>query len=240
VYERFRLQQPGALTRPPEYWEVYFTDPERWREGASARFYVTYTSASGEIEGYVAYRIKDEWKHGFPDNGLLIMQMIAPDPEARFALWQYCLEVDLVSRVESYNAPNEEPIRWMLSDFRRLRVTNVHDSLWLRFVDIPAALSSRRYAIDGRLVFGVTDRFCPENDGCYELEGSPEGATCTRTRGKPDIELSIADLSAVYLGGVSFTPLARAFRVVENTQGALHRADLMFSSDMVPWCTTGF
>jgi hypothetical protein len=50
----------------------------------------------------------------------------------------------------------------------------------------------------------------------------------------------VADLGAAYLGGVSFTTLARAGRVVEETPGALARADLLFSIDRAPYCGTPF
>jgi predicted acetyltransferase len=240
IYERFRLLQPGALTRPREYWNHYMIDPERWRDGASARFYAVHESDSGVADGFVTYRIKDKWENAFPESRLLVTQLISVTSEARLALWKFCLELDLIAVVEAGSLPADESIRWMLADFRRLRIVNVPDSLWLRLVDIPAALAARGYSTADRLVFGVTDRFCPENSGNYELEGSPQGGQCNKTSASPDLTLEVADLSATYLGGVRFGTLSRAFRVRENTPGALQRADLMFSSEVTPWCSQEF
>ena len=47
-------------------------------------------------------------------------------------------------------------------------------------------------------------------------------------------------LGAVYLGGNSFSSLARAGRVVEARPGALRRADAMFAWDPAPWCPAIF
>jgi predicted acetyltransferase len=240
VFERFRLQQPGALSRDADYWERYLRDPEDHRHGAGARFYAAYEPEPGQIDGYLPYRIKESWEQGFPANTLRIHQVIAHSPQARFALWRYCLNVDLVTTVEVHDAPSEEPVRWMLADFRRLRMVDLFDGLWVRLVDIPAALAGRRYGATGRIVFGVTDRFYPGNDGRYELACSPDGAECRRTSASPDLELDITDLSAAFLGGVRFGTLFRALRVVECTPQAAHRADLMFAPNVTPWCTQGF
>ena len=55
-----------------------------------------------------------------------------------------------------------------------------------------------------------------------------------------DITLGVADLGAACLGGVRFTTLARAGRVVERTPGALARADAAFASEPSAYCSTDF
>ncbi len=77
IYDRVRLVQPGAVTRSKEWWERHFRDPERWRRGASERFHVVYESAEGSHEGYATYRLKEDWKDGFPDSQLLLAQLVA-------------------------------------------------------------------------------------------------------------------------------------------------------------------
>jgi predicted acetyltransferase len=240
IYERARLCTPGALTRSQERWTYWFSDPEDWREGASARFYAVHRSASSADDGYAAYRIKSEWHAGFPNSQLQLMSMITATDEARAALWNYSLNVDLIGKVEAWGFPNDEPLRWMLADPRRLRVTHFGDSLWTRIVDIPAALSGRRYAAQDSLVFEVEDRFCPQNSGRFRLEGSPEGAQAAASTDEPDLSLEVADLGAAYLGGVRFSTLARAGRVVAHTPDALGRADALFASEPQPYCATGF
>ena len=91
-----------------------------------------------------------------------------------------------------------------------------------------------------RLVLEVNDEFLPENEGRYELDAGPDGARCRRTTIGPDLRLSVAELGSAYLGGVTPSSLAAAGRVEECTPGALGRADLMFGSDVPPWCSTDF
>ncbi len=240
VYDRYRLLQPGAVSRTGSWWERHLSDPPRHHHGAGERYYVTYRNTSGEVTGYASYRIKENWEHGFPQNRLILTQLIATDPESRTALWRFCLGVDLVVMVEAENFPVEEPLRWMLKDPRRLRLVDSGDFLWVRLVDIAAGLAGRRYATEGQVVFEVEDAFCRENSGRYVLEGGPDGATCGRTNAAADITLRAADLGATYLGGVGFTTLARAGRVTEQTPGALRGADAMFACEPQAWCCTGF
>jgi predicted acetyltransferase len=241
VYDAVRRQHPGCINRSDKWWEITLKDFEPWRDGHSDRRYVVYRSGKGKLEGYVAYRMKMNWEDGgFPNGKLRVTDFLSANSEARAALWRFCLGVDLIGTVTVDNAPIDDPLRWMVADPRRLRVKSTMDFLWVRLVDIPAALSARRYSTEETLVLEVEDPFCPDNSGRYVLQGGADGATCKRARSRPDLSLQITDLGAVYLGGAAFSTLARAGRVVENRKGSLRRADLMFSSDPQPWCSTGF
>ena len=43
-------------------------------------------------------------------------------------------------------------------------------------------------------------------------------------------------LGSVYLGGFTWTQLARALRVDEVRRGAIARADALFHTGPAPWC----
>ncbi|GAC1445593.1 MAG: GNAT family N-acetyltransferase [Chloroflexota bacterium] len=240
IYNEARTLRPGGLTRKPGWWKNMLKDPERWRRGASGRFYVVHESDSGEIDGYATYRVKMNWEHGIAAGSLQLGDLVTLNPAARAMLWTYLVNVDLIRTVEAFNLPVDESLRWMLADTRQLRSTSLGDGIWVRLVDIPSALCARRYTLEGHVTIEVVDPFLPDNTGCYELEGGPRGATCHRTDREPDITLQVSDLGAAYLGGVSFTTLAQAGRVHENVLGALRRADIMFSSDVAPFCDTDF
>lgn len=240
LFDRVRRQRPGEIDRSPGWWSEYFRDSEHERRGSGPWFFVVYESASGSLEGYASYRMKHGWAEGFSQTVLRISDWAALGPEAYAALWDYCLHVDLVTQVATDLRPLDEALTWMLADPRRLRTTSVRDDLWVRLVDLPAALAARRYQSEGSLVVGASDAFFPENEGRYLLEGGPEGAECRRTDADPDLTLSVADLGASYLGGARFRLLARAGRVEESTPGALSRADAMFACNPEPWCATRF
>ncbi|MBV8559925.1 MAG: sterol carrier protein domain-containing protein, partial [Acidimicrobiia bacterium] len=183
---------------------------------------------------------KDNWDDNIPQYTLRVVQLSAPTAAVRAALWRYCLDVDLVAKVQFENIPVAEPMRWLLRDPRRLRATTVADFLWVRLVDVARALEARRYRVAGRLVLEVVDPFLPENEGRFDLDAGPDGARCRRSGDAPDLRLSVAELGSAYLGGVSLASLAAAGRVEECTPGAVVRADLLFGSDVPPWCSTDF
>ncbi|MGE3908564.1 MAG: sterol carrier protein domain-containing protein, partial [Chloroflexota bacterium] len=100
--------------------------------------------------------------------------------------------------------------------------------------------AARRYQVAGTLTVQLRDVDCPWNEGVWTLEASPDGATVRRGTESPDLVLSAAELSAMYLGTVSASSLARAGRLTELTPGAARRADLLFGWDVPPWCLDDF
>ena len=135
------------------------------------------------------------------------------------------------------------PLQLALADPRALGLTT-GDGLWVRLVDLPAALAARRYGAAGTLVLDVADAFCPWNAGRWRLSAAGEAgsavATVERTDAPADLALDVADLAAAYLGAFRPSDLARADRVEELVPGALRRADALFASDRTPWCVTMF
>jgi len=238
MFELVRRRQPGEVSRPEGWWDQFLRDPEWARDGDSELFHVV--CQHGSEAGFASYRMKENWDHNIPSYTLRVVQLMGSTPAVRAGLWRYCLDVDLVATVAFENVALQDPVRWMLRDPRRLRATTVADWLWVRLVNVPRALSARRYRVPDRLVIEVSDSFLPENEGRYELDGGPDGARCRRSRAQADLALSVAELGSAYLGGVRLGALAQAGRVAELTPGALARADLMFGSDPPPWCATDF
>jgi predicted acetyltransferase len=167
--------------------------------------------------------------------------LIACTDRAYRGLWAYLADLDLTDCVIASGRPEHEPLRWALADSRQLTVTGVHDHLWLRMVDLPAALSARRYAAEGSLVLAVTDPFCPWNDGRWLLEGGPDGAECRPAAGAlgVDLRLDVAALGSLFLGGASLAQLVRAGRV-EADRTSVRQAAHLFGSGTDPWCSTEF
>ena len=64
----------------------------------------------------------------------------------------------------------------------------------------------------------MADAFKPHNTGRYELVGGPDGAECRRTDAEPDLAMGVAELGALYLGGVAYHA-ARAGRIKSDGPG---------------------
>lgn len=234
VYGKVRLQRTGMLTRGPQWWRFLLSDPEVFRPNATPLFHCVYFDGQ-EPEGYVVYRIEGPWT----DRGVSIVEMLAATDDAHAALWRYCLGVDLVSHVEYWNAPVDDPLPWMLYDSRRLTRRAV-DGLWLRVIEAQEALSDRPYRNRARLVLQIRDELCPWNDGAFAVDASPDGAEVRRTTESPDLVLDAWALGAAFLGGVGFRELASARFVDESRPGALLEADRLFRSAVAPWCPQEF
>ncbi len=240
AYERCRRQRAGAVDRRKEYWQRVQRDRPSSRDGASALFVVTHTDDDGEPDGYATYRIKQRWPSGLPDHTAVVTDLYGVDPDIEAILWRFLCDIDLVATVRARTRPEDDPLRWRLAEPRQLRTKDLSDWLWVRVLDVPAALTARRYATEDSLVLTVEDRFRPASGGRFRLETGGDGADCEPTTAGADLILGAEELGAMVLGGVAPSLLARAGRIDEPTPGALARADSVFLCEPRPFCGTMF
>ncbi len=234
VYERERSRRPGMLSRDERWWKEHrLADPESWREGASKKFYAA-VELDGEVEGYAYYRIKEEWQDGLARGEVRVVEAIAVTPGALRALWRFLHDLDLTTRVEAYYFDPGSALPLLVRDPRALGLRS-GDGLWLRLVDVGAALEARSYRAGDPVVLEVRDELCPWNAGRYRV-GEGAGATDD----EPDLELDVAELAAAYLGGVDFHRLFQAGLVEERSEGAVERASVLFRTDSIPYCPEVF
>jgi len=239
VYDRFRPGQVGAPERPGLWWRHIFSDTEYRRQGFSPLQFVLWESPAGP-QGYAIYRIREnEDADGLAASEVKLLELIGETRVATEALWRYCLGIDLVTNFTAENRPVDDALVHNVADARRLR-RRISDGMWVRLVDVPAALGLRRYRTEGAITVGVCDKGCPWNQGTFRLEVGPGGAECRTSSAEPDLELDAADLATAYLGTTSFHSLAAAGRVVERTPGAVARTDALFAWAPAPWCPNVF
>jgi predicted acetyltransferase len=232
LYERWRRESPGGLSRDERRWQFTLLDREYQRHGRSGLFHLVHP------DGYVTYRIKSEWGEGDPRHECWLVDYAPASAHAHAALWQTLLSMDLVATIHSYRVPLDDPLQLMLADPRGVLTTHLGDALWVRPLDVAALLGSRRYALDVDCVLEVRDDVL--GDGRYLLRGGPDGASCARTDRGPDVRLGVADLGAAYLGGTRVAGLARAGRIVAEDATLVGRLDLAFGADRHPAHGTPF
>lgn len=234
IWDEVRRVYPGMHNRTPGWWEhrVLRNPPWPAPAGYSSLMNVLYEE-DGKALGYTRYRVKEHYKDGSAASVLSLQALIATTDAAYSALWQHIFGVDLIETIHAEWRQVDEPLYAMLSDPRRL-VRRPSDTLWVRIVDTPRALSARRYATSGELVIELRDEFCSWNAGRYRLEGSPDGAKCTPTTKTADLSMTVNELGAMYLGGTRAHQLARAGRI-EGEPSAVARADAMFAWNPLPW-----
>lgn len=240
LYDRTRRRQVGEISRPEWFWDLdlgILALPGR--PEVPLGFHLLARTSGGSVVGAARYRVDSNWDGMLPSATLTVDALMSADVDAHIALWSYLLSVDLVTQVKAADRPVDEVLPWLLSDPRRAQPSKRHDFLWCRVLDVPAALSARRYRVEGRVVLEVTD---PQGiaAGRYELEAGPDGALCSPSTRSVDITMPVATLGAVLLGGFSVEQLSRARWAEEDRAGGLKTADLLFSTAAPPWCSTWF
>ena len=236
IYERVCRSQTGFLRRSRDWWAIrkLDDDPERRRGGGPLNRALL--ELDGEPAGYALYRVvsvleRDEWRHS-----VRVLEAIGVDSRATREVWWFLLEIDLMSELDVWLLPLDHPLLQLVARVDALRPT-VQDGLWLRLIDVHAALSARSYQSDGRLTLEVaSDPLHPENAGTWTIEGG----RARRSTRRPDVRLDVQALGQVFLGGFTFAQLARAERVNEASRGGVDRADALFRVDVQPWCPEGF
>ena len=240
IYERVRPSLPASFRRSCHWWDLRTLDDAPWvRHGGSPMFRVVLT-IDGQAEGYALYRITPGWgPDGLSTGTLDVLEALGTTPTATREVWRYLFGVDLVSQVRSWRICLGHPLFLALADPRQLRMS-IGDGTWIRIVDAVRALEARRYGVEGSLTFDLVDPLCPWNAGVWTLEAGPDGASLRRGTAAPELRLSAAELSAMYLGTTACTSLARAGRLDALTPGAASSADGLFRSDTAPWCLDDF
>ena len=239
LFEVVRRQRAGNLQRDDADWERIFL-PELRGNDEPDPIYIVHEEDAGIVDGYLSWRVTEgfELTRG---GKVRVSDVIAASPAARSGLWDYLLNMDVVDEVTVTNDPVDDPLRWELVNGRVLRVEPI-DAVWVRLLDVPAAMSARGYAVPGALAFElVDDDTGGYTAGTYLLEAGPDGATCVRTRTvSPELRLSQRALAAVYLGDFSLRAQHAAGLVDEDAPGAIARADAMLHTGLLPWPMTGF
>jgi predicted acetyltransferase len=226
VYARVAAETPGMFARPREWWEVRaLHDSEARRDGAGEMVRVV-LERDGEGIAYAIYRLKMDFEAGSSTGEVRVLEAMGVDAQATAGIWRFLLDTDWMDSVTAELLPVDHPLFLLLEHPRRMRF-RLGDSLWLRLVDVGAALAAR--SLEGDVVIEAEDAFCPWNDGRYSIDGS-------KTTENPDLRLDVCDLASVYLGAFTFAQLQRASRVEELTDGAIARADAAFRTDRAPWC----
>ena len=235
LYERMGARRVGMIARPELWWPIQF-DRSFTRDGGSWRLAV-HSGPDGD-DGFALFRNVPQNSYLDPERGaaLEVRDFHAASPEATAGLWRFLLSVDLMEVVNVRGRPVDDPIELLLADPRRAATVSVDDELWLRLVDVPAALAARAYGSADPVVLEVNDRMLPENRGRYRVDSTG----VERTDADADLVLDVDTLAMLYLGAFQSGPLALAGRITGASTEALARVDALFGTGQQPWSGTHF
>ena len=232
IYDRVRLTTPGMFDRTEDWWALRNLSDRPERRGGGGVKNALVVELDSKPAGYALYRIHQKFEGGAAAGHVEVIEALADGPVATRELWRVLLDMDWNAMLKADLLPIDHPLLHQLRYPRRMGM-RIGDGLWVRLVDVGAALSARSYGGEGPVVFEVADAFLPENARRWKLAGG----SAEPTEDRADLGLDVGELGAAYLGGFTFAELVRAGVVRELKEGAAARADAVFLTDTPkPWC----
>ncbi|WP_346958173.1 GNAT family N-acetyltransferase [uncultured Arthrobacter sp.] len=237
IFDRLHRLTPGSIDRH-EFYRQFASGTISRDDGEDPKVKVAlHYGPDGEVDGYVSYKFGGWASTPYT---MEVVDLVAATRHAYLELWQYLGAIDLVERVTWDEAPVDDPLPWALADPRCVDASEARDMLWLRILDVPQALAARHYPADGKLLLKVADPL-GLTGGTFALDVNEGAAVVTEADGAGvDLELDVAALSSIYLGGVHPVTLAASGRIREQTPGAAFLAARMFAVERPPHCLTHF
>ncbi|MFB6568470.1 MULTISPECIES: GNAT family N-acetyltransferase [Streptomyces] len=228
----------GRFSRDAAWWRRHVLDLEDTDDDEDdyGPLRVVVLGAAGEHPGgYALYRTRGA--DGHAPGAVDVQELAAASAPAAAALWTYLAGIDLTSTVHASARPVDDPLLQFAADRDQVRVTRQEPCLWLRLVDVGAALTARSWAAPVDVVLDVRDAALPANDGRFRLTAGLPGtaASWTPTTDAVDVALDVRELGACYLGGVPLRRLVQAGLARERTPGAVRRLDAALETERLPF-----
>jgi predicted acetyltransferase len=236
LYERVGRTRPGMVVRTRDWWLLRrLADRPETRRG-DGPLVRALLERDGRPVGYALYRLGQEGRS--PETWtktIRVLEAFGIDDAATWDMWRFLLRIDWTDRVVASHLPVDHPLPLLVDRVNKLRLS-VWDALWLRVVDVPAALAGRAWSATAPVtVEVVSDPHFPENVGAWTIA---DGGV-RRARRRADVRVAVDALGSAFLGGISFAQLASAGRVEEGVRGGVGRADAAFRAP-APWCAETF
>ncbi len=233
----------GEVASDDLLWDRAFALAERTASHAPKLRAARYDDEHGEPQGFVLYSV-NEHASDFSAHTLTVEHLCAATDDALTALWHFVLDHDLVSTVVAELRPVDEPLAWMVSNPRAVQTVARREHLWLRILDVPAALSARRYSAADSVVLRVADTLGFAT-GEWMLTTTLDGtATVSAHAGDPHgaavLSLGVEALGSLLLGGTPVEALRIAGRLAEGSPGSASRLDAMLHVPRAPHLSTWF
>lgn len=235
VFGRFHETTRGSVERP-RFYQTILTGEYNFESGRDEKLRTAvHLDAAGAPDGYVAYRPGPR-KDGH--RSIKVTDLVAVTPAAYLRLWRFLADLDLSDIVEWDRAPLDDPISWALVDPWLPRVTRLSDALWVRVLDVPAALAARPWGRDGEVVIEIADPL-GHAAGWFRVLTRDGVAEVSLSDADADVRMDAETLGALYLGGVRADTLQRAGRLSGSEDG-LRTWAAMVDTGPAPYCITGF
>ncbi|KOU15077.1 GNAT family N-acetyltransferase [Streptomyces sp. WM6368] len=246
-HEAARAGRAGRPTRSAQRWrEEWLAEQDEEDEELSPPRIIVLGDPGEPIAGYVLYRTKaeDDAAAVRVPGRVRVDELEADSPAVAAALWECVASLDLTGKVSAWGRPVDDPLLHFAADRDQVRVTAQFPALWVRLVDVRAALTARSWAAPVEVVLEVQDVRLPANAGRFRLKAGPDGATYEHDHADSgataDLALDVRELAACYLGGTRLEELVAAGLVREHTPGAAAALDAALRTPVLPHTSDEF
>jgi predicted acetyltransferase len=232
---------PGAMLRTDFWWDRMAGVEPRPGEALDVKQQrgALWFDASGKLGGAVVYKVEERWTDNRPAGVAEVSLLFGATPEAERELWRHLCTVDWCTTAKAGTRAVDDPLPLWLHDARVALFTDRSDNVWLRLLDLPAAMAARRAPVAGSAVLEVDDPL-GYVAGRWLVELGPDGGSASPTTAMPDVSLSASALGAAFLGGHTLERLAQGGLLQEEHLGALSRVSALLATQSAPWSPIGF
>jgi GNAT superfamily N-acetyltransferase len=228
---------PGSVVGAEGYYRAVLREtPQRLRDKEPRR--TLYAVRDGVDVGLATFRRTHKWEQQRPQGTLEVIALVG-EPAARLALLRRLVEFDLMGTVKLPNTAVDDPLWHWIGPRSASDVLPV-EGLWLRVVDLEAALPLRSYDGECDVVVDLVDPLAPWQAGRWRIVVAGGEGRAERTDTAADVSLPVAALGSAYLGGTNLLALQRAGLLPELRPGAVAELWRAFRTDLPPHSAIGF
>ncbi|MHA3948805.1 GNAT family N-acetyltransferase [Cellulomonas bogoriensis] len=213
-------------------------DPMYLASGDPAPALIEVADDKGEVVGAAVTQFRDKSDN---EARMWVMDLVAQDPGARASLWRYLNSAAIGRSTVTPPLAMDSPELLWIKNYRRDRVL-LRAGLQLRIVDVESALCHRGYAAPLPPTSFHVYREGGRRPECFTLavdsSGTAEFGAAPRQRA--DVECSLRELAATYLGAISWFSLGSAGLVSFRTDEIATRLDRSFCSKIIPHANWDF
>ncbi len=214
-----RTAENGAILGDARFYEgMCRQHPEHSRGKEPWR--VLFAKRAGRDVGFAIFQRTQKWERSRPAGDLEVWGLVG-ERAARLALLRRLVDFDLVGSVKIRGVGLDDPLLHWTGGPRGSSDLTTYDALWVRLVDLPAALEARSWSAPCEVVVEVSDPYATWNEGTWTIRVEDGNASVARTGAPADIRVPVEALGAAYLGGGNLVAMLQAGLIAEERAGAV-------------------
>ena len=235
IYEATRIRRAGMHRRSADWWRFQALSTRTSCMSGAEGKHVAVATVEGRDVAYAIYGLGEFSVTGQSRAQVIVTEIAGVDAASEVAMWRYLASHDLTAGVVARRRPVDDVLPLVIEDSRRIE-RRVTDALYVRVLDLQAALRARTFGDSAGFTMRVHDGMFDINDGTWRVEVAPEGVSVEAVADTTaDIELDVRELSMLFMGDVNIADLARAARVVVHNPDVLHQINAAFRTTEAGW-----